>query len=79
MWPEGFHNFADLVIVMGEADTQPLEEKLSSQEVVNTINEDAVWGWLVPLPLSHRPINLIPLKKSKVTLGREASMSPEGP
>ena len=79
MWPEGFHNFADLVIVMGEADTQPLEEKLSSQEVVNAINEDAVWGWLVPLPLSHRPINLIPLKKSKVTLGREASMSPEGP
>ena len=78
MWPEGFHNFADLVIVMGEADTQPLEEKLSSQEVVNAINEDAVWGWLVPLPLSHRPINLIPLKKSKVTLGREASMSPEG-
>ena len=66
---------------MGEADTQPLplEEKLSSQEVVNAINEDAVWGWLVPLPLSHRPINLIPLKMSKVTLGREASMSPEGP
>ena len=66
---------------MGEADTQPLplDEKLSSQEVVNAINEDAVWGWLVPLPLSHRPINLIPLKKSKVTLGREASMSPEGP
>ena len=64
---------------MGEADTQTLEEKLRSQEVVNTINEDAVWGWLVPLPLSHRPINLIPLKKSKVTLGREASMSPEGP
>ena len=79
MWPEGFHNFADLVIVLGEADTQPLEEKLSSQEVVNAINEDAVWGWLVPLPLSHRPINLIPLKKSKITLGREASMSPEGP
>ena len=64
---------------MGEADTQPLEEKLSSQEVVNVINEDAVWGWLVPLPLSHRPINLIPLKKSKVTLGIKASMSPEGP
>ena len=49
MRPEGFHNFADLVIVMGEADTQPLEEKLSSKEVVNAINEDAVWGWLVPL------------------------------
>ena len=65
MQPEGFHNFADLVIVMGEADTQPLEEKLSSQEVV-------------ALPLSHRPINLIPLKKSKVNLGREATLSPEG-
>ena len=66
MQPEGFHNFADLVIVMGEADTQPLEEKLSSQEVV-------------ALALSHRPINLIPLKKSKVNLGREATLSPEGP
>ena len=64
---------------MGEADTQPLEKKLSSQKVVNVFNEDAFWGWLVPLPLSHSPINLIPLKKSKVTLGREASMSPEGP
>ena len=79
MRPEGFHNFADLVIVMGEADTQPLEEKLNSQEVERVINEDAVWGWLVPLPLSHRPINLIPLKKSKVNLGREATRSPEGP
>ena len=37
---------------MGEADTQPLEEKLSIQKVVNVINEDAVWGWLVHLPLS---------------------------
>ena len=79
MRPEGFHNFADLVIVMEEADTQHLEEKLSSQEVERVINEDAVWGWLVPLPLSHRPINLIPLKKSKVNLGREATLSPEGP
>ena len=64
---------------MGEVDTQPLEEKLNTQEVVTVIDEDAVWGWLVPLPLSHCPINLILLKKSKVTLGREASMSPEGP
>ena len=52
---------------------------MSSQEVERVINEDAVWGWLVPLPLSHCPINLIPLKKSKVNLGREATLSPEGP
>jgi len=59
---------------MGEVDTQPLEEKLNSQEVVNVIDEDAVWGWLVPLPLSHLPPNLIPLKKSRITLGREADV-----
>ena len=59
---------------MGEVDTQPLEEKLNSQEVVNVVDEDAVWGWLVPLPLSHLPPNLIPLKKSRITLGREADV-----
>ena len=59
---------------MGEVDTQPLEEKLNSQEVVNVIDEDAVWGWLVPLPRSHIPPNLIPLKKSRITLGREGDV-----
>ena len=42
-----------------EVDTQLLEEKLNSQELV--IDEDAVSGRLEPL--SHLPINLIPCKE----------------
>ena len=58
---------------MAEADTQPLEETPGSQEEEEEVAKDGVWGWLVPLPFSHHlDPNLVSLKESRVTVGREA-------
>ena len=59
---------------MAEADTQPLEGSQDDEVVVVEEEKGGVWGWLVPLPLSHLPPNLVSLKKSTVTLGREADV-----
>jgi len=58
---------------MAEADTQPLEEKPDGQEE-EEVERGGVWGWLVPLPYSHLDPNLVSLKESKVTVGREADV-----
>ena len=59
---------------MGEADTQPLEEKLASQEEEEE-ERDEVWGWLVPLPPSSLlDPKLVSLKEGRVTVGREADV-----
>ena len=58
---------------MAEADTQPLDDKSGSQEE-EVVEENRVCGWLVPLPYSHLPTNLVSLKQGRVTVGREADV-----
>ena len=60
---------------MGEADTQPLEEKLASQEQEEE-ERDEVWGWLVPFLTSSSLLDpkLVSLKEGRVTVGREADV-----
>ena len=61
---------------MAEADTQPLEEKLCSQEEEeDLVEKNGVWGWLVPFnSSSHFNPNLVSLREGKVTVGREADV-----
>ena len=58
---------------MAEADTQPLEEKLCSQEEEEdlVVEKNGVWGWLVPPTL----ILIWSRSRRKQSLGEEKQMS----